>query len=480
MGFMGAAQNVMERGTVIAIDAQRQTHRVRTNSGRTMVMSRLRTHPGDVIVLPVGTPVVVSFALGLPYIIGVLPPESAATNEELPTTITDVDGHGGNDPLLNRNLGASSRGANEPRDVVPGDFVGVGPDGASVAALHGKVAQIKGSALAKVQAFGDTDLVQIVAGIMRVLTWMGESRVINEDGKTSFIWRGGTDQLTQTGHDEERYTIKLNVGHTGNMINLEVCNRDQQALFRFHVDPAGKLEIFAAGGIEQHGGTTDNQVHPSHVTGSVEEVITGGTDQTVSGDVALTHEGNHRHSVSGAANELVGQDKSVQVGRNLITKVSGDATELVVGDRTTSTGGDVTDEVLTPGRFHAVKTNGGPVKVETNLGPWRVKTLGGPALIDAAAGPVTVIGGAVEVAASASFALNAPPEAITFGSGATYGSVRWEALNDILQGLVGSINTLNALIFSHTHGGPVAPTLEPLGVPLTLDISSARSGVKIG
>lgn len=468
---MGAAQNVLERGTVISIDAQRQTHRVRTNSGRTMVMSRLRSHPGDIIVLPVGTPVVVSFALGLPYIIGVLPPESAATSEELPTTITDVEGHGGNDPLLGRNLGASSRGANEPRDVVPGDFVGVGPDGASVAALHGKVAQIKGSALAKVQAFGDNDLVQIVAGIMRVLTWMGESRIVNEAGKTSFIWRGGTDQLTQTGHDEERYTIKLDVGHTGNMINLEVCNRDQQALFRFHVDPAGKLEIFAAGGIEQHGGTTDGQVHPRHTTGSVEEVVTGDTEQTIAGDVALTHEGNHRHEVSGVANELIGQDKSVQVGRNLSIKVSGDAADLVVGSRTSSTGGDVTDEVLTPGKFHAVKTN---------AGPWSLNTLGGPVSIDAAVGPVTVTGGAVAVAASTSFALNAPPDAIGLGTGAAFGSVRWEALNSALQVLVGRINTLNALVATHNHGGLPSPLLGMLTDPLSLDITSARSGVKVG
>jgi hypothetical protein len=212
-GATGAGTPHVERGTILSCDARGQVYRVALNSGRTMQMGRIRSHPGDMTLLPPRTIVVVTWALGLPYIMGVLPPEVASVDSETPQSITDVTGHGGDDPVLQRNLGANSRAPDEPRDILPGDFVGTSPDGASVSALHGKVAQLRGGALAKVQAFGDSDLVQIVTGLYRMISWMGESRILNEDGKTSFVWRGGTDQITQTGADEENYTIRLDVAH---------------------------------------------------------------------------------------------------------------------------------------------------------------------------------------------------------------------------------------------------------------------------
>ena len=480
---MARPQNVVERGVIMAVDAQQQMYRVHLNSGRTMLMARVRSHPGDMVVLPVGVFVMVSFALGMPYIIGVLPPESAVVNEENVTSVTDVDGHGGNDPLLGRSLGVTSRGPNEPRDVVPGDFVGTGPDGASVSALHGKVAQLRASPLAKVQAFGDNDLVQIVAGVLRTVTWMGESRVVNDEGKTSFLWRGGTDQLTQTGGDEERYTIKLDVGHTGNMINLEVCNRDNQSVFRFHVSPEGQVELYAAGGFNQHSGDNDAAVHPVNYHGSVAEVVTGGASRQVSGDVRETHEGNRTETISGNHTVTVGQDSSLSVSRDQNVSVGGNSGTVVTGDSTLSSMGACKTTVLGPGKVHSVKTTAGDVTVETQLGAFDVSTMGGAISLNALTGQIRMAASVIEMMASTgSISLGAPSGNITIGSGAASGAVRWEQLNVILQTLVGEINAMRTLVAAHVHSsfGTPSPTLVPVASPLALDLSQARSPIRIG
>ena len=480
---MARPQNVIERGVIMAVDAQQQMYRVHLNSGRTMLMARVRTHPGDVVVLPVGVFVMVSFALGMPYIIGVLPPESAVVNEENVTSVTDVDGHGGEDPLLGRSMGVTSRGPNEPVDVVPGDFVGTGPDGASVSALHGKVAQLRGSPLAKVQAFGDNDLVQIIAGVMRTVTWMGESRVVNDEGKTSFQWRGGTDQLSQTGGDEERYTIKLDVGHTGNMINLEVCNRDNQAVFRFHVSPEGQVELYAAGGFNQHSGDNDAAVHPVNYHGSVAEVVTGGASRQVSGDVTETHEGSRTETVSGNHAVTVGQDSSLTVSRAQNVSVGGNSTTVVTGDMAVNTMGDCKTTVIGPGKVHSVKTTGGDVTVETQLGAFDVATTGGTISLNALTGQVRLTASIIELLASTgSISLGAPSSNITIGSGAVSGAVRWEQLNVILQTLVGEINVMRGLLAAHFHVPPTLPSvsLSPVATPIILDLSEARSPIRIG
>lgn len=460
-----AGENVFERGTILSSDSQRQTYYVVMNSGRPMTMSRIRAHPGDVTMLPNGTVVAVTFALGLPYIFGVLPPETAAYEDDNPTSITDADGFGGNDALMSRSLGANARGANEPRDSMPGDFVGTGPDGSSVAALRGQTAQLRGSALAKVTAFGDNDLVQIVAGVLRVLTWMGESKVVNDQGKTSYIWRGGTDQLTQTGQDEERYTIKLDVGHTGNMIKLEVCNRDNQTVFSFHVDPQGRVDLFAAGGFQQHSGASETQVHPVRVHGSVEETVTGSVNRRSGGDVTEAFEGSVTESISNNKSETIGQDKVVSVSRNSSEQVGADKNTVVTGNAVTNVRGNNSTNILDAGKFHAVKTNNGEMKHETQGGKYTIKTDQGDIELSLTSGAVRIKAGA---------------DKIELGNNPSSHAVKWEELNAVLQQLLAKLNVFFMLLTTHIHpvSGPTtapAAQLIPLAEALTLTLDSAKS-----
>lgn len=451
-GATGAGTPHVERGTILSCDARGQVYRVALNSGRTMQMGRIRSHPGDMTLLPPRTIVVVTWALGLPYIMGVLPPEVASVDSETPQSITDVTGHGGDDPVLQRNLGANSRAPDEPRDILPGDFVGTSPDGASVSALHGKVAQLRGGALAKVQAFGDSDLVQIVTGLYRMISWMGESRILNEDGKTSFVWRGGTDQITQTGADEENYTIRLDVGHTGDVVKLEVTNREGQALFRFHVSATGACEIFAAGGLNQHGGGGESDVNPVRFHGRRETEVEGASTERVSGDARVHHEANATHDVGNNATENVGGSHSTYVTQDRDVQVGGNASETVAGTRTVVSRGRMRFEVR-DGQLYAVQALGGNIEFTPQGSIFKVIT--------------------------------SQPDAVQLGPAGSH-ATKYEELSATMASFKAQLDILFGLVATHVHptGAPSvgpSPTLAPLANPLTLDLSSSRcTTTKVG
>lgn len=443
----------LERGTIISVDAGGHVYRVALNSGRTMQMSRIRSHPGDLALLPVKTIVVVTWALGLPYILGVLPREVSSETSEVPQAVTDVPGHGGDDPALNGNLAAIARAPQEPRDLMPGDFVGLSPDGASVAALNGQVAQIRGGPLAKVQAFGDNDMVRIVAGVLDVITWMGEAKVVNNGGKTSYIWRGGTDQVTQTGPDEQKYTIKLDVGHTGDVIRLEVCNRAQQVMFRFHVSAAGACEIYAAGGLNQHGGGSARDVNPTRIHGSRETDVTGASVERVAGNSTHACQGSHRRDVVGNDTRNIGGGQSIYVTSDHSLQVGGNSQEDIAGTKTISSGSGITQEVLQDGDY-AVNTTSGNAVFTPATGKFQVRT--------------------------------AQPDAIEFGVDPTSHAVKFEELQSAMVGFQRQLDSLFAIIKTHTHVVVTAPPAPPtaiaspslvsgLSAPLSLDLSSARS-----
>ena len=458
-----------ERGTVISSDSARATYRVHLNSGRTMVMSRIKAHPGDNIMLPNGTPVVVMHDLGLPYIFGVLPFETPAPDldTENPMTVTDTAGFGGSDPLLSGNLGSNARGTNEPRDLMPGDFVGMGPDGSSVAALGGQVAQLRGSPLAKVQAFGADDLIQIVSGVFRHISWMGESKITNDGGKTSYTWRGGSDQLTETGPDEQRYTIHLDVGATGNMIDLRVTNREGQSLFRFHVDPTGKVQLFASGGFNQFSGDGDGTINPVRFQGTLRQLVTRNHEVDIGGNQNIEVGGSNSERTSVNKEIIAGQDLSVSCNRN--ASYTADTERHVVSNGfSLLSSGDVTVEVRDQ-KIHSVKTTNGLAITETQGGQFQVLTGGGAITLDHGDGGLTL--------------MNGGSDSIALGSFADAHVARWEELNLVLTAMNIQLNQMRVLLASHVH--PVtlvptpsalpAPTLAPIAAPIPFDISAAKS-----
>lgn len=431
----GHAPRERVRGTVVNCDASGHTYLVATPQGR-VAMPRIRMSPGDLSLIPNGTPVVVDYSLGEPYIAGILPAEGRRSTSPA-EGVTGVAGHGGDDPVLTANYGVNARAGDEPNDLIPGDMVMRGPGTASVAALHGNVAMLQGGRLAQLRAFGDSDAVEIVSGIYRLVTWMGEARVVNEEGKTSYVWRGGSDQLTQTGPDEERYPIRLDVGHSGDLINLEVCAPQGQTLFRFHVNAEGRLEIFAAGGVDQ---TQGGAMGPVRVAGSRETDVRGDDSCTVGGVCKSICRSNRYCSVSSNDELVVGQD---------IVHTSGRDTRLSANEKVLVRAGDDVEVA-----------SGGDIRIATTTGSVTIRT--------------------------------GVPDGVKLGRNPRFHGVNFEPLAQAValfladyNAFKATVSTHAASVAAHTHavtstpGGLIAgPSVGIPGVPGTpsnFDVSQAKS-----
>jgi len=406
---------------------------VATAQGR-VAMPRKRAFPGDVGLIPNGTPVIVDYSLGEPYIDGILPPENPRHDPNTNSSVTGTSGHGGQDEVLSANLGANARGETDPSDLIPGDSVLNGPDGAKVGALHGKVGLLFGSALAQVRAFGDNDLVQIVSGLLHVITWMGESRVINEDGKTSFIWRGGSDQLSQTGADEEHYPIRLDVGHKGDLVRFEITTPRGQSLFSLHIDGQGRCSVFAGGGFDV---TNTGDDAPVRNAGSRDVRVLRTDSLQVNGEASYQFGSNRRTTVSNNDRETIGQDRVTMISRRWIMDVGGPTQHTFNDDVTTNVRGGTYTLNITGGR--AVISSTSTIELKTLI-----------------------------------------PDGVKLGRDPRFHAVKYEALNQRLEALVTDYNTFKRAVMMHVHpvAGSVAGSaaaLVPLGTPYVLGLEPAKS-----
>ncbi len=429
----GQAVNRRVRGTTVNCDPNGHMYLVATAQGR-VAMPRKRAFPGDVGLIPNGTPVIVDYSLGEPYIDGILPPENPRHDPNTASSVTGTSGHGGQDEVLSANLGANARGETDPNDLIPGDSVLTGPDGSKVGALHGKIALLFGSALAQVRAFGDTDLVQIVSGLLHVITWMGESKVINEDGKTSFIWRGGSDQLSQTGADEEHYPIRLDVGHRGDLVRFEVTTPRGQSLFSLHINGQGRCSVFAGGGFDI---TNTGDDAPVRNAGSRDVQVLRTDTLQVSGEGTYTFGANRRTTVSSNDREVVGQDKVTAISRRWVLDVGG-TTQQTFNDNTT---------VNVRGGTYTLNVTGGDITFSST------RTIELKTLI---------------------------PEGVKLGRNPRFHAVKYESLNQRLEALVTDYNAFKRAVALHVH--PVAssvagsaPALAPLSAPYVLGLEPAKS-----
>lgn len=445
----------MLRGTILLTDVASHTYHVALSDGSQVIAGRMRSGPGDSQLLEHGTQVVVTRDLGAPYIVGVLPTEARAQGVDTENTLTGTVGHGSADPGLRLGFPSSGRSAGDPSDLLPGDQVLHANGGSAVGALLGKVAMLRGGPLAAVQAFGETDLVQVFAGIYRLITWMGEAQYVNRDGKTSFIWRGAADQLTESGPDEAKYTVRLDVGATGDLIRLEVVTREEVPVFTFHVDSAGKMTLYSAGGINQHAGSTGGQNHPLRYQGSVSEEITGNNTKSVRGDMRTTCEGVRTTETSVTHVEVVGQDHLQQVTRNHKLSVGSNYTRQVYGESSI---------FVTNGAYRASVYASGLYSVKTQLGDITFESQG------------------------ANFRVQASrPNSVWLGTEAAHHAVRFEPLERLVQSLVQDLNAFKLIFNQHTHivsgtAGPfaiTASTVPPVVAArsLTLNLTPARSEV---
>jgi hypothetical protein len=428
------------RGVIVTSDPRNRIYQVMTSQGQ-QAMPRILSHRGDDTVLENQTPVMVVNIGGRQYIGGVMPDETSTPRDEDVTRLTGVPGYGGEDATLSRNFGANARTSGSPVDLMPGDRTLLGVDGAAVGALRGKTAVVRGGDLAQMRLFGEKDAVELITGFFRLVTWMGESRYVNEEGRTSFIWRGGADQLTQTGADEERYPIRLDVGATGDMVKFEITTPTGQPLFRFHVNAEGRLEIFAAGGIDQTGGGDGE--HPTRIAGSRNTEVDGNDTTHVTGAVAHTYDSGVEVSVSAMDRRTMGGDCQRTVNRDLTVSV---------GARVAVTAGEGATETVT-------------------TGDKSVRVVAGA--FSTTSAQDTTLASATKVRARA--------PSVEVGVDPTSSGVKFEELKTAFDALMEDYNRLRQDIAAHLHPATTgstspAPSLSAYLAPYALQLNDAKSG----
>lgn len=314
---------------VLAYNSSTHTSVLRTHKGAPLRdVPQIKTGLGEFEHLQTGTTVVVCYDLGFPAILGVISftgPNQTAID---PPNITGVDGVGDDNPLLPTEGSNNYRPPSAPNDLTAGDWARVGSFGNHLAVLEGGVTSLGGPS-ALIRSLGLSGVLQVIAQKLSTVTDFGTWRVDNDQGRTSFILRAGASQTTQTGLGEEHWTIRLDLGATGDLFDFLLTDPAGKTLFRMHVGPDGRLEIYGDGGIDISSGNKGNAE----------------TRQDVQGARATNVGSNDQLSVSGARDVTIGKSVTENIATDRSVSVGNTEAKFVNSDRVVNVGGQHTDIV---------------------------------------------------------------------------------------------------------------------------------------
>jgi len=315
-----------ELADVLSYNSATHTSVVRTHSGRPLRdVPQIKAGPGEFEHLETGSTVVVTYDLGFPAILGCLSLAGGAPGLVSPAAVTGVAGVGDDNPLQPTMGSSNYKPPFAPTDLTQGDWARVGTMGNHVAVLEGGIASL-GSPSALFRSLGLSGLLQLIARRLRVHTDFGEWHTENDQGRTSFVLRAGANQSTQTGADEQHWTIRLDLGATGDLFNFEITEPDGRTTFRFHVTGDGRVQIYGDGGVDLSSG--------SGAEGLALQDIAGGRAVHVAQDDELTIEGGRTTRVDRAEETTVATDRTTVIGASDTRWVNGDDTASVGGQRT--------------------------------------------------------------------------------------------------------------------------------------------------
>jgi hypothetical protein len=311
-------------GVVVEYNSSTHTSTVRTHAGQPLRdVPQMKPTGGGYDHLESGTNVVVSWDLGFPMIVGCIDfvgPSQAAVSSP---SLTGVEGYGDADPTQPTTGGNSYKPPLAPVDMSPGDWAQVGAHGNHVAVLGGGLTLV-GSPTAQTRSFGMSGVLQHVARSIEAITDFGVSRIRNEQGRTSFMLRAGSAQATETGMDEQNWTIRLDLGATGDILDFVITEPKGRVLFRLHAGSDGRVQLYGDGGVDVSSGAAG--------TAETRHDVAGGRRTDVGGA--------DRAAIHGVKETVVDQDRSVQVGGVDTLVVGSDSVRSTVGNAAESVGGD--------------------------------------------------------------------------------------------------------------------------------------------
>lgn len=467
-------------GTIVSYQADRYTATIKTDRQGPPItgVPRLRSSPGDIAPLTPGTQVLISEEYGQPVIMGVLATPSGNNDDAPNFSITDASGFGGQGDDRSTSDVGNFREFSEPTDLMPGDWVKIGEDGNAIGVLGGGVNVIRSSPMAQIRTYLLNDLVELISRNYRHITDMGEFNITNNDGRLNLSFRGSTDQRSEAGPDEEKWTIKLDIGSEGDVFNLEFTTPAGQTLFKFHVDAEGHAEIYGIDGVDILSGNKSERGHAEEHTGNSKQTVLGNHARNVDGNRNLKIKGNHTKDISGDHEVSVSNDARLQVlrdlalssGRSILVSAQG---PVIPGGTALTFDVENGDCILDIGSFTSplsglgVSTYTGDIDFESVLGGnFNVETLLGKISTRSLGFKASTLG---------------IPDSVVLGGEALVSHVvKWEEL--ILY-----LNALHLALDTHIHPipgtafgiipitGVTTPPVIPIGSPLSSLFAAFRS-----
>jgi hypothetical protein len=441
-----------ELAEVLIYKAGTHTCDIRTHSGRSLNdVPQIKQGANDYELLRTGQTIVINYDLGFPAIVGCINIGSLY-DKLLRPSITGVETIGENNPYLPTQGTANCKPPNAPTDLTGGDWAKCGTYDNHIAILEGGVTSF-GCPTALIRSLALKGILQINANKMHTITDFGEWKVENKGGATSFILRAGSNQATQTGVDEQHWSIRLDLGAEGNLFNFEITEPGGRSVFKFYVSPDGRVEIYGDGGVDVSSGSNGTEQMLHDIAGARDTNIVGHDDTTIGGD--------RIYSVTGSSQEDVGTDK--------VTTVGGQCTHHVNDTEVRSVGGDRV-EIIAGGS--PLSLGSGHTAVDTRIlnGGWMVD-IGNPkqgANITAMAayhlrtslGDVTLeSGGAMQLKAEQVLDVDAKEVHL---NGDAQHAVRGDAWRGVYNRFVGQYNKFIDAFKNHKHPGPNGTTGKPL------------------
>jgi len=311
------------KGKIRNVNRAAYTYEVELDRGGRVTVGRLMSDFNDATLLPIGATVAISYDYGVPLIIGVIPITSSREDvpKVTPSVTSDAAGLEHDPPIQN----AYCRLPHLPENLQPQDKVMVSPDGNMIGALTGGINTMK-SGMAQVRTHTLEDLVQIICRTYQHYSDFGTTLITNKSGKIGFSLRGGTDQGTECGSDQENWTVRLDI-NGDDLFNFTLTSPTGTTLFKLAVNNDGKVEIYGADGLDLSGGRNRDET----VLGDRSLKVTGNDNKTIDGGQTRAVTGNRQVTTSGSETHIVGNDLTESAIRHLTETVGGQHTEVITG-----------------------------------------------------------------------------------------------------------------------------------------------------
>ena len=218
-----------------------------------------------------------------------------------------------------------------PKGLLPGDWCKMGEEGQCFALLDGGAVTMRATPMAKVEASRIHDTLNLKGRNLNMFTGFGNMIFTDSGGKSSFVFEGGTDQMTQTGGPLEKWQVRARIGgEAEGLADFQILGSHGERLFSVVLDGDGSIRQGRTGNTNSnYGGNLVEEIG----TGYEKLVRSGNHDLTIMdgsrndfivGNDELKLFGSKATMIAGSRNDNIRNRWTLSVGQTATFNISGD------------------------------------------------------------------------------------------------------------------------------------------------------------